>query len=331
MDIAAICALLEQHLCQDAAAANGCRCRVAALSGARSYSQVFRANCDGISHTLFVKRCLHPGSGAADIDTARTQFRGLQQAWRRSGRPARYNVPEPLLLVDSQAIVVTEWVQGPSLTQRLRRWNVAATELDRCMVQAAEWLSWYHRGKKISPIQVDCEELIGRLRDGDPVVLRDQRFSQGCELLRHTAARVSRVLTPRAELHGDYKSDNLLIAGERVAAIDIQPDFCNSVLFDIASFLNHLELSAWHPKAWRMALRRRRLVQIFLQRYFETRVPPELVLALAWVRLFNVLGAWLDSAAETSSRLRHRFAYFCYRRLVRSLIRELHVAAREIG
>lgn len=324
MDISTLRALLEAHFCAQAGIPQ-CTCSVRELPGWRPYSRLFRAVCTELPYPLFVKRCVQVSSGSVDGKSARTQFLGLQEAWRRSGRDAPYGVPEPLLLLADEGLVVTEWVDAPSLTQRLRTWNAGSRELCRGVAQAAQWLRWFHADSKSALITIDTGDLVKRLGEGDAGILRDAIFKKGCRILEVTSARIGEVPTARSRLHGDYKADNVLVDSVRAVAIDLQPDYCNSVLFDVASFLNHMALLAWHPKAWRVALRHRQLVDCFMRNYFEAGVDVEIRGALLWVRLFNVLGAWLDSIPETPSALRRTYAHFCYRRLVSALTRELGV------
>jgi len=327
VDAEAIRNLIQGRLCK---VDTDHHCRVSALPGMRPYSRVYRVLCRCFPGGVFVKQCLQANDGEVDRSVACTQFRGLQRAWERCGKTAPYGVPQPLMLFEDEAIVVTEWVQAENLTKRLRRWLAVPADLHSQIVRAAQWLHWYHQSGNLTPVRIDCGELIGRLREGDPAVLNDAEFKRGCGALRQAGASVCRIAIPRAELHGDYKADNVLMTKDRVVAIDLQPDFCDAVLFDIASFLNHLELMAWHPKAWLVAVNRDRFVQAFLRGYFVEERDSGLRLALSWIRLFNALGAWLDAATESTSRLRYRYAQFCYRRLVRSLGRELQAAFAHI-
>jgi hypothetical protein len=272
-----------------------------------------------------VKCCLQADSGAIDVSGARAQFAGLRHMWQRVGRGARFGVPEPVLLLEEHGIIVAEWVQGRSLTQALCHANARPDVQHALVDDAAEWLRRFHGGDQLAPVTLACADLVARLREGDPWVLRNATFQRGYRLLEQLSPRVAAVELECSDLHGDFKADNLLVSAERVVAIDVQPDHRSARLYDVTSFVNHLELLAWQPMAWGVALRRERLIRRFIGNYFPGDLPESQRLALAWLRLFNLLGAWLDMPVHGRSLLRVSYNRFCYERVARRLCGELAV------
>ena len=318
MDPASIQALLERHLPRAAA-----RCVVHGPVGAHQNSRIYRAECRDFPFPLLVKLCVHSNSTAPDPVTARAQFLGLQQAWSKTRADTHYRVPQPVLLLEPEGILVAEWVEAPTMTERLYAWRATNKEFTRHIGDAAEWLKRFHQAHRFPDVTLNCREILPRLLDGDPAVRDSALYRAGYALLRTTADRAVRVALECSYVHGDYKADNLLVDGDRVVAIDVQLDHRNAVLFDIASFLNHLELLVWHPRGLRIAMWHRGLVQYFIERYFGSPLSAERRVALLWVRLFNAMGAWIDLALDNKSRLSYQYMSFCYRALVRRLIREM--------
>lgn len=85
-------------------------------------------------------------------------------------------------------------------------------------------------------------------------------------------------------------------------------------MFDIASFLNHLELLCEHPKAFRLrSLRcRRRLVEEFWRGYdLDART---VGLATPWLRLTGVVRLWAERLS-TGGPLHRGYNRWCFNRL----------------
>ena len=101
MDPASIQALLERHLPRAVAG-----CVVHGPVGAHQNSRIYRAECRDFPFPLLVKLCVHSNSTAPDPVTTKAQFLGLQQAWSMTHADAHYRVPQPVLLLEQEGILV---------------------------------------------------------------------------------------------------------------------------------------------------------------------------------------------------------------------------------
>ncbi len=284
-------------------------------------SLIYHAECAGQPFPLMVKRCLMPNTLVTDTSTARVQYDALSRAKSVTVGDSRYNVPMPVALLEQEGVVVMEWIEGVGMTPLLLRLRGARAERLKLVAEAAEWLRRFHRSSGVTYARLAAREMLPRLTADPSPVLADEACREGIAALERTCGLVDALDVGGGYPHGDFKSDNLLVCSGRIVAIDIHHEEKNSVLFDIAMFLNHLELLALHPRGMRLAWERVDLIRAFLKRYFHGVTIPEL--PLVWVRLFVLLGAWIDLPQENPGWLRYHYMDLCYRRIASRLTRGL--------
>jgi tRNA A-37 threonylcarbamoyl transferase component Bud32 len=290
-------------------------------------SQIFYAECAGQPFPLMIKQCTMPNTQVSDTRSARTQFDALQRAWAMTAGERRYNVPTPVALLEAEGIVVMEWIEGDDMTSRLTGWGVSLSERRQLVEEAAEWLRRFHHAGDLAPVRLAARKLLPRLTADPSPILADRFYRAGVAMLDRTRDVVEASEVTGGLLHGDFKSDNLLVCRNRITAIDLHLEDRDTLLFDISMFLNHLELLGLHPRGLRLATKTRELAQAFLDRYFGATGGTAPLLPLAWVRLFVLLGAWVDLPDENPGRARYHYMSFCYRRVARHLTRGLSALA----
>jgi hypothetical protein len=138
--------------------------------------------------------------------------------------------------------------------------------------------------------------------------------------LRDSAHGAGAVLLKRSWIHGDFTADNLMVAGPRTIGIDVDVRFENTVIHDLAPFLNHLELRAFHPGGWPRTLSLETLKRTFLESY---GAGTGIAVPLAWLRLCMLLQGWITARHNAASTLRARFADLSYRTVAARLVRSL--------
>jgi len=99
--------------------------------------------------------------------------------------------------------------------------------------------------------------------------------------------------------------------------------FENSVLHDIAPFLNHLELRTFHPDGWPRAFSIEVLHRTFLENYEGGPNAGAIAVPLAWLRLYMVLQGWITIRGKAASPLRRRLADLSYRTVIGRLMKFL--------
>jgi Ser/Thr protein kinase RdoA (MazF antagonist) len=116
---------------------------------------------------------------------------------------------------------------------------------------------------------------------------RDPLLHRASERLAENAKAASAVRMPASWVHGDMKSDNLLVDGTQVTGLDVQLVDENTVAYDLAPFLNHLYLLRWTPRG---VLHRRKLelmAEGFLGAYSPQTKRWEL--PITWLRVYLLL------------------------------------------
>lgn len=299
-------------------------CIVRGHGAAYQNSRIFCAHCSSYSFPLLAKICVIPNTDTRDPETSRTQYLSLRMAWELTGQHPRYNVPQPVLHVEQDAMIVAEWVEAPSMTRCLYSLAASRSRLYRYIADAAGWLRNFHQARRFPDVTLQCQVLLPRLQEGDSAIRDSKAYQAGLTILHSMTKLVDNIRLECSYIHGDYKTDNLLVAGERIVCIDIQIEHRNSALFDVASFLNHLDLMSLDPRGLRIAMYRRGLIKAFMNSYRMLPPARDQQLALLWIRLFSVLGAWIDLPLDNKSRFRRFYMECCYRVLVRRLCSEIN-------
>jgi Ser/Thr protein kinase RdoA (MazF antagonist) len=247
--------------------------------------------------TAHEKLCLLRHTSTLDQHSARDEFEALQRTHAAMIGCDAFSVPEPHFLHERHGLVAMEWIPGQDMTE----WLLSGRSFpaaEQMMHHAAEWLHRFHVADRLPPGRLDVEDKLEQVNGelGDSPLASDPVFSHALQCMRETAADAGTVVLDRCWIHGDFKTDNLNVTGERTIGLDIHARMENAVLYDIAPFLNYLDLKLLHPRAWRLWRCRSQLVEAFLIRYgFDGN--DIAMLSLCGVRLFSLLAVW-DSAAR---------------------------------
>jgi Phosphotransferase enzyme family len=291
----------------------------------REKSSIFRAEVEGFAFPLAAKVCLESGTQRPDPKSARLQFTALTRVADRM--KGDFTVPLPCLLIEEAGLVLMEWVSGNSLTDLLLSWRLSRANLERALQRAAEWLRRFHATHRLPAGRLNSRE---KLEDAMAMVnclmTEDAVYKGAITALRRAEPIVAVDELDRSWIHGDFKTDNLILDHERTIGIDVCAVDENVVLYDIAPFLNQLELSLLHPSAWRLAFHRERLLQAFLGAYFGDRQKATHA-ALTWVRLCSILDLWTMIESRTQRRVGRYLLRGECRRIAYRLVCELDRAA----
>ena len=279
----------------------------------RENSRLFYAESDALSSPVAIKWCLRTRTLQPDGDSAAQQFEALRRAADAMQSDARYTVPRPYLLDRERALLAIEWIDGATMTASIAAWRCGAGGAHKLVVQAGNWLRHFHRAHPLDNGSLDVAEKLRYLSEYDGCALAQERvFAQGIAELRRSAAAAGSISLERSWIHGDFKTDNLIVSGQRIVGIDVQIQHENTVVYDLAPFINHLELAFCHPALWRLAPARMRLIAAFVDAYSEGK-PGRVWLPLTWTRLYLMLSAWNAAQSRGSSRLRAAILGRCYR------------------
>lgn len=207
------------------------------------WSLVFRGDDRSSARSVVVKICLDASTGRPAPADAQDYFDALGRVMDVFRRAGHSGYSEPLLLLDTQGIVVATWVDGPTVARLIGGGSMPG----RCEAarRSGEWLARFQRGFGLSYLPMDVDAMLAQTEQalragaqhGQARVLGDALAA-----LRQTAGLIGGAPIPWSRLHGDFKPGNLIVGKDGVTAIDIalrQPGPC---VLDASHFLNHVAL-----------------------------------------------------------------------------------------
>ena len=230
------------------------------------------------------------------------------------------------MLCESRAELVTEWVDGDSMTGAIARHPLSFENAEHLCMLAGKWLAAFHGAHVLASGPLDIHGKLGQvdemLRD-TPV--RSVNFDQAVEFLTMSAIDAARASLPRSWIHGDFKLDNMLVATDRVVGIDVQAAFENVVVHDLASFLNHLSLLLLGPRFLRLRLAQAHLLDTFCRSYGLDR-GYDVAFALRWSMLFQLLQVWTEVEIKARPIVKRIGLRLGLQQCCRTLVREARKA-----
>lgn len=196
-----------------------------------------------------------------------------------------YGTLDPLgyLEFDGSGVLVTRAFQGHNLSHHaraldaegLRRMYHAAGTLLRilhdCSPKAGETSTLDAAARVDSLVQI-----YGASLGGNPSI------RAAFAVLQRQAPRVGAISLRSAWSHGDFKPGNVLYDGHRSVVLDTQLEHCSAIVYDVASFLNHLLLAKHRSHL--------QFEQTFLAGYGD--FDEQQIAALRWAQLYFMLCYW---------------------------------------
>jgi aminoglycoside phosphotransferase (APT) family kinase protein len=148
---------------------------------------------------------------------------------------------------EEHGLVVTSWIDGPSLPTWLLR---ASASDGRLMIhQAGAWLARLHRAMGVEYRPLPIGGILGRLEQEIAEEAPPRRVVNRALALLHSGAQeVAENPVPWACSHGDFKPRNLIVRDGQLVGIDFDLVNTAPTLNDVAHFLNHLQLLFYRPR-----------------------------------------------------------------------------------
>jgi hypothetical protein len=246
-------------------------------------------------------------------------------------RDSHFRVPKPFFVAEREGIVVVEWISGRSMTDLLLSSQTSLREARKLMQRAALWLRAFSSSHSVAPGPLNiADKLKGLVSiEESPLSKKNVAFKAFGALRLHAELAASYQLE-RSWLHGDFKTDNLLVDDDSVVGIDMHVEYENHITHDLAAFLNHWELTLCHPRAWRWRPWRNELANVFLET-FDPSYTAEKRVPYLWTALHVMLGNWCEFSERQRRSIRHLYVEGCFRALVSRMTRQLHEAAGYAG
>jgi aminoglycoside phosphotransferase (APT) family kinase protein len=270
--------------CLDSLADESCACD--GIVARRINSRIYRVSC--VSRILAIKECVGSTHKSA-LSAAEREFKALTTL---SAVPRAVDdesiAPLPVVLCREHAAYAMTWVPGRTATELVLSRLTAHAKAAALGSASGAWLRRFHALRPLPERENDFEskldfvrQIVGAAGDRDPLLRR------ASERLAESAKAASAVRLPASWVHGDMKSDNLLVDGERVTGLDAQLVDENTVAYDLAPFLNHLFLLRWTPRG----LLHRRKLKLMADRFLATYSPEakNWGLPITWLRVYLLL------------------------------------------
>jgi hypothetical protein len=292
----------------------------------RANSEIFRTLIRApVPLEVALKICVIPGTKTPDSSIAKVQYHALTKV---SGQmlkgDARYRVPTPLWLNDDLGTFAMTWADGDSLTRKLTSHAV--------FVHGAAWFenvgAWLGNFHKAGPLRREAVNLSDRLALVDEITgsVASATFSNAIRALRTTAPMVKDLAVEASWLHGDCKIDNFILGSQNVYGIDIALAHDNAIEYDLAQFLNNLDLllsSTRYAYLWGSRLK---FEAAFLKGY--SRAGGNFSMPyLNWLRLNFLLSFWHNEAEARKGILRAVLVDWMFSNAARRLSRKVSLSA----
>ncbi len=260
------------------------RIRVRGPLAANSYSTVFRGDGDAFPGSVAIKQFLRDHFGASPAEAGRAYYTAL--VGLSSAEGLRLSVARPLALLDNYGLVVTSWIDGPTLPAWLL---VTSGAESRDMVRKAGiWLARLHELTRIQCRPHDVSDALARLDAEIAEIGAPGRVvNRAIALLRTTSSYVAEQPVPWSQSHGDFKPANLIVCKNEISGFDLDLLVTAPAVNDVAHFLNHLQLLFYSPRALLRRHEAAALIRSFDQGYADESGAELPQLALVWERLRN--------------------------------------------
>lgn len=209
--------------------------------------------------------------------------------------------PLPLALCNEHATYAMSWVPGRPATEIIL---ARSTTLDRAREVGQVAGDWLRRLHALRPLKVRRNDFETRIHVIEHIRAaadtRDQLVQNAAASLITHAAEAAALAMPASWIHGDMKSDNLLIDGRHVTSLEPNLVQENTVIYDLAPFINHLRLLHWTPRGIGQQQKLNAVEEAFLHAYSSDT--GNWKFALNWLRCYLLIQA--VSAPGEVGRLR---------------------------
>ena len=202
-------------------------------------------------------------------EQASREFSSLRDVHRRLASAAR--VAKPIRCIETEALLITEWIDGPSLAELLRDRSSSEADVLTALRRAGGWLREFHMMESRHPRSIDfapkvrqienltesvASRLIGRLLIG----LMRSRLISGWSRWQDTAVEFG-------SLHGDFKPENLVFKDAEPVGLDIGKIHQAATVNEIGYFLAQLKCTVYSVHGLFAGARINRLCAEFLRGY----------------------------------------------------------------
>lgn len=285
----------------------------------RDNSRIYRARCG--SRSAAIKECFANPTKTPDCEAAVREFMALTTLAERTPEAGIEPLaPIPLILCREHAVYAMTWASGRTATELILAPSTEHKRAAELGEFAGGWLRRFHACRALPVRQNDFAAKLGFVRDlAQKAGGREPMLSRAAGILVERASNAAAVPMPASWVHGDMKSDNLLMDGDNVTGLDVQLVDESTVAYDLAPFLNHLCLLRWSPRGLWQRQKLDRMATGFLRAYSPES--EKWTLPLWWLRTYLLMQIVVRTT--TSARVHALAARWPARRELASAIDQL--------
>ncbi|MDE2165166.1 MAG: phosphotransferase [Alphaproteobacteria bacterium] len=303
-------------------------CRVVGPVRVGPASRLFRCTSTEFPDGIALKFCL-TSDGRRDFETAERQAAALERIAglaSRSAAPVR--VVRALGLIEEQACLMMEWVDGRSVASVLGGAMTGEAEVKAWANEAGRWLHGFHAMHRLADRPMSCAVMLANLAlhgPAAPALQSNRSFAQAHAALERTAARIAAIAVPFAHHHGDFKAENLMVTKDGLVGLDIAAYWDDAVTLDLAKFIRDLIFHSWRPTAWLLGRRHDAVAAAFLDGYGFAGAPlwrgP-----LQWAELHGLLRFWIEHVSAPPNPIRDSYERYRFEQCVAAATEALTAA-----
>ena len=267
----------------------------------RENSVIHWLECADCRQGIVAKLPLIAGSALCDRRRAEFEYQTLLELQSRFQQSDQYGTLIPVAYLEEFGILVTRRFDGYNMMRHLHQPRHPGL-MERCH-DAGTWLRRLHDAcpQGYADASLDVDGRINYLEQTYGILLAHNRIAHiAYKRLIGVGSELKTSLFRGTWSHGDFKPENLLYDGYKYVGIDTMLKNRGAVLYDIASFLDHLLLDG------------RTLRHRYVQRSFEQAVDKFVVgycglddsdrYAIRWLQMYFMLCYW--GRSQGRSRLR---------------------------
>jgi aminoglycoside phosphotransferase (APT) family kinase protein len=268
----------------------------AAVIAVRDNSRISRVRAG--ERMFAVKECRVRGTAMPDTAGAESEYGALVRLADAAAAAGRHSpCPRPVALCREHAAYAMSWASGRTATRLAMAVTCSTPDARAIGARAGHWLLGFHR---LHPLPDRTGDYVAKLAHVDDAARRasaaEPSLRTAAAALRDTAERCARVSMPASWVHGDMKSDNILLDTTEATGIDARLLDENTVAYDLVPFLNHARLLRWSARGWWAQRKPDALVAGFLGAYdgdWAAWKP-----ALSWLQAYMLMQSLASAATH---------------------------------
>ena len=256
----------------------------------RSNSVLQRFRCKRCGEQIAAKWAHSDNAAAENTEGIRLEYQALCKLQELLAQDEGLGTLTPLacLEVGYRAVMVTRWFAGENAIRRAR--SVDSSELAAVYRSAGTLLRKLHDANAehglTGPLDVDSK-IAYLVQRYEACIEKSRTAARALNVLRKLASRVATAKLRWSRTHGDFKPENILCDAHTVVILDTTLGVRGAIVYDIASFLDHVLLAGRAFGNRRIRADFALLEQAFVTGYGA--LDPGSMTALRWAQLYFML------------------------------------------